>query len=220
LAVADDYVYVGDHDGGLAVYEHSHRRFDLSNNVIYSHPIEDSDINIISARLTTTQTNNVVWNVSADGGLSWDFIVPDGSTHEFTHPGTLLVWRSTHLYDTAQVNPQCFDMFLEYFKDETGIHDGGTPASFALSQNTPNPFRGGTAVRYDIPRDGASIALEVYDVSGRLVRVLADGPQSAGSKLAVWDGRNERGLSVASGVYYCRMRSEDFEESVKLLLLR
>jgi hypothetical protein len=220
LAVTDDYAYVGDHDGGLAVFEHSHRRYDLNNNVIFSHPIEDSDINIISARLTTTQTDNIVWNISADGGSSWDFVVPDGSIHEFTHPGTLLVWRSTHLYNSAQVNPQCFDMSLEYFKDETGVHDGEPPTVLALRQNAPNPFRGGTTVGYDIPRDGVSVALEVYDVSGRLVCVLADGPQSAGSNLATWDGRNEQGSAVASGVYYCRMRSEDFEESIKLLLLR
>jgi hypothetical protein len=220
LAVTDDYVYVGDHDGGLAVFEHSHRRYDLDRNAVISQAIDDSDVNIISVRLTTTQTSNIVWNVSADGGSNWDLIVPNGSIHEFTNPGTLLVWRSRHYYNTAQINPMCSEMFLEYFKDETGVHDGEVPAVLALRQNTPNPFRGGTAVRYDIPRDGVCATLEVFDVSGRRVRVLVDGPQPAGSRLATWDGRNEQGSAVASGVYYCRMRSEDFEESIKLLLLR
>jgi flagellar hook assembly protein FlgD len=111
-------------------------------------------------------------------------------------------------------------MTLEYFKDETGVHDGEVPAVLALRQNTPNPFRGGTAVRYDIPRDGTSARIEVFDVSGRSVRVLTDGPQEAGARLARWDGKDARGSVVASGVYYCRMTSEDFEESIKLLLLR
>ncbi len=50
--------------------------------------------------------------------------------------------------------------------------------------------------------------------------MLADGPQSAGSKSIAWDGRDERGLAVASGVYYCRMVADNFDESIKLLLLR
>jgi hypothetical protein len=220
LAVSDDFAYVGDHDGGLAVFEHSHRRYDLNHNVVFSQVIEDSDVDIVSARLTTTQTNNIVWNVSANGGSNWDLFVSDGSIHALTHPGTLLVWRSTHYYDTGQANPQCFDMLLEYFKDETGVDDCETPTVLALRQNAPNPFNGGTTVSYDIPRDGARATLEVFDVSGRRVRLLVDGPQSAGSKVVTWDGTNDEGSAVASGVYYCRMRSEDFEGSIKLLLLR
>jgi flagellar hook assembly protein FlgD len=111
-------------------------------------------------------------------------------------------------------------MLIQYFKDETGIDDGEFPTVMALRQNAPNPFAGGTSVWYDIPREGLSATIEVFDVSGRLVRVLLDGPQSAGTRRALWDGRNEDGLPVASGVYYCRMRSGGFDQSIKMMLLR
>ena len=219
LAVAGDYAYVADHDGGFVVLEHKHRRFDLENNTVVSEVIDDSDIDIISARLTTVQTDNIAWNLSADGGAHWDLVGADGSMHEFAYPGTLLMWRAAHYYSTGQVNPACTWMQIEYFKSETGIDDD-LPTSLALRQNAPNPFSGGTTVRYDIPRDGLTAKIEIFDVSGRRVRVLVDGPQSAGAKSVAWDGRDERGLNVASGVYYCRMAAADYDRSIKLLLVR
>ncbi|MCK4680206.1 hypothetical protein KAT82_03720, partial [bacterium] len=211
--------YVADHDGGFVVIEHKHRRFDLENNTAVSQIIDNSDANIISARLTTVQTDYIAWNVSADGGTHWELIIADGSMYEFAHPGTLLLWRSVHYYSSGQVNPACTWMSIEYFKSETGIDDG-LPTSLALRQNAPNPFSGGTAIRYDIPRDGLTAKIEIFAVSGRRVRVLADGPQAAGAMSVTWDGRDERGLAVASGVYYCRMTAADYERSIKLLLVR
>ena len=218
--VSGDYAYVADHDGGLVVLEHKHRRYDLVDNAVYSNVVATSDANIISARLTTLQTEYIAWNVSSDGGVHWDFIPPDGNTYEITHPGTLLMWRSTHFYDAGQINPTCTWLHIEYFMEETGVDDGLVPAVLALRQNMPNPFRGGTTVRYEIPYDGLSATVEVFDVSGRRVRTLASGPQAAGVNAVPWDGRNDRGVEVASGVYYCRMTARDFDDTIKLILLR
>jgi hypothetical protein len=219
LAVAGDYAYVADHNGGFAVLEHKHRRFDRENNDVFSQAIERSDVDIISARLTTVQTDYIAWTLSADGGEHWELFVADGSIHAFVYPGTLLLWRTAHYYSGGQMNPTCTWMSIEYFKDEIGIDDD-LPTSLALRQNAPNPFSGGTTVRYDIPRDGLTAKIEVFDVSGRRVRVLVDGPQTAGAKSVTWDGRDERGLTVASGVYYCRMAAADYDRSIKLLLVR
>jgi hypothetical protein len=219
VAVDGDYAYVADHNGGLAVIEHRHRRFDLENNTVISQPIDISDIDIISARLTTNQTDYIAWNLSADGGAHWELIPADGNMHALAFPGTLLLWRTTHYYANGQINPTCTSMSIEYFKDETGIGDD-LPTSLALRQNAPNPFSGRTTVRYDIPQDGLSAKIEVFDVSGRRVRVLVDGQQTAGAKSVAWDGRDERGLVVASGVYYCRMTAGDYGRSIKLLLVR
>jgi flagellar hook assembly protein FlgD len=60
----------------------------------------------------------------------------------------------------------------------------------------------------------------VYDVRGKLVRVLARGPMEAGAHSAVWDGLNERGDPVASGVYFYRLQAGSFTETKKLVLLR
>jgi len=77
-----------------------------------------------------------------------------------------------------------------------------------------------TTIQYDVPSVAGNVSLVVYDLSGRVVRTLLDGPASPGSHAAVWDGKDGSGRAVASGVYYCRMRGPDFEESVKLTLIK
>jgi len=167
------------------------------------------------------QTDYILWKLSADGGAHWEIVAANTEElHEFAYPGTLLMWKTTHFYASNQTNPSCTWMSIEYFKDETGVDDDGVPVTYALRQNLPNPFRGGTSVRYDVPVDGAAVRLEVYDVTGRRVRTLFDGPRSAGSWAAVWDGRDERGARCGSGVYYCRLSADGHEKNIKMTLLR
>jgi len=92
-------------------------------------------------------------------------------------------------------------------------------ASFRLSGNAPNPFSPSTAVRFELPRR-MGVTLSVYDVSGRLVAVLADGVHGPGQHEVVWTGRDARGAAVASGVYFCRMKAEGLSAAGKMVLLR
>jgi hypothetical protein len=92
-------------------------------------------------------------------------------------------------------------------------------SSFVLRQNYPNPFNPSTTIQYDIPHTG-EITIAIYDIQGRLVRSLASLTQQAGTHSAVWDGRNDSGLNVSSGNYFCRV---DFNRSFlvkKLILLK
>jgi hypothetical protein len=93
------------------------------------------------------------------------------------------------------------------------------PAKFVLRQNLPNPFNPSTRISFELG-ESCRAALAVYDVRGKLVQVLARGPMEAGAHSAVWDGRNERGDPVASGVYFYRLRAGSFTETKKLVLLR
>jgi hypothetical protein len=102
----------------------------------------------------------------------------------------------------------------------TGTDEGPTPRAFALHQNAPNPFNPQTVIRYDVPVPGGKVNLTVYDVSGRLVRTLVDAVQPAGRHSVRWDGRNGHGLSVVSGVYFCRMTAPGFAEQRKMVILR
>jgi len=95
----------------------------------------------------------------------------------------------------------------------------GLPTKFALLQNVPNPFNPVTVVSYAVP-ERAHVLIEVYNVAGRLVRTLVDGEQEAGVLSTVWDGTDDRGQRTASGVYFCRMRSESFDDAVKMVLLK
>ena len=96
---------------------------------------------------------------------------------------------------------------------------GAAPAAFALRANVPNPFNPATVIRYDLPR-AADVALRVFDVRGRLVRTLVDEHQLAGTRTARWDGRDDRGRGVASGVYVYRLEAGDFVQQRKMTLLK
>jgi hypothetical protein len=91
------------------------------------------------------------------------------------------------------------------------------PLAFALFQPYPNPSASGAQVRYALPRP-ARVELHVYDVTGALVRRLVEGTQPAGYQHAYWNGQDDRGRTVAPGVYYCRFRSGDFVATQKLVV--
>ncbi|MHB8080062.1 MAG: LVIVD repeat-containing protein [Candidatus Krumholzibacteriia bacterium] len=103
----------------------------------------------------------------------------------------------------------------------TGVADPrteATPSRFALHGATPNPFNPRTTIRYDVPAAGGDVRLELYDARGRLVRTLVAGRQAAGRQATVWDGRDDAGRRVPSGVYFARLRATGCDAVVKLTL--
>lgn len=94
------------------------------------------------------------------------------------------------------------------------------PANYALHPNRPNPFNPVTVIGYDVPAPGGRVNLVVYDVNGRLVRVLVASHRSPGTYAETWEGRNEQGSSVASGVYFVRMTAGSFSHTRKVVLLK
>ena len=97
--------------------------------------------------------------------------------------------------------------------------DEVAPARYALMQNHPNPFNPSTTISFDLPTK-TKVSLRVYDVAGRLIRTLTDGEWDAGRHSIAWDGHNESGSSVASGVYFYRLESKDFSGTKKMVLLK
>ena len=93
------------------------------------------------------------------------------------------------------------------------------PSGYTLSQNYPNPFNPETTIRYELPEAG-TVRLSLYTVSGQLVRTLVDGKRSAGTYSVSWDGRDDAGRDVASGVYLSRMVVGQFSAVRKLVLTR
>jgi C1A family cysteine protease len=92
-------------------------------------------------------------------------------------------------------------------------------AVFALDQNYPNPFNPRTTIRYSIDRD-ALVVLSVYDVSGKLVRNLVNRKLAAGGYTEAWDGRDENGGEVVSGIYFFRLKAGNRMLHRKAVLLR
>jgi hypothetical protein len=113
------------------------------------------------------------------------------------------------------------DVFVATFGPEpTGIADIVVPKMFALHQNVPNPFNPTTVIQYDVPEEGGEVTLLIYDVAGRLVRTLVDHQQTAGRKRVTWNGDDDRGSRVASGVYFYRMRAPGFDVTKKMVLIQ
>jgi hypothetical protein len=101
---------------------------------------------------------------------------------------------------------------------DPGAQDG-LPVEFALDNNYPNPFNPSTNIEYSVPRS-AHVEIAIFNVTGQRVRTLVDADKAAGKYTVVWDGTNEGGGRVASGMYFYRMSAGDYVKSRKMILLK
>jgi len=95
----------------------------------------------------------------------------------------------------------------------------GYPGRFRLLPNYPNPFNSGTAVRFELPRSG-KVELTVFNLLGQPVRKLVDKVRETGVHQIFWDGRDERGNRLGSGVFFCRLAGDGQAQVRRMLLLR
>ncbi len=93
------------------------------------------------------------------------------------------------------------------------------PEDFVLYQNYPNPFNSGTTIEFYVPQT-SEIKIEVYNLLGQKVRTLWEGLQLAGQHQLRWDGRDETGREVASGVYIYQLKTDGGQQNKKLILIR
>jgi hypothetical protein len=106
------------------------------------------------------------------------------------------------------------------------VRDGSpsVPIAFELEQNYPNPFNPSTTIKFTLPSQvgGGSLAttLRIYNVLGQLVRTLVDEPMDAGTHNVIWDGKDEHGSQVASGIYFYKLRSGDYEDTKKMVMMK
>jgi hypothetical protein len=103
----------------------------------------------------------------------------------------------------------------------TGIDDevAGLPTEFRLAQNYPNPFNAKTLISYSLDKPGA-VELAVYDLAGRKVANLYSGTQDAGNYQIIWDGTNDNGIVVSSGIYFYRLDVDGHSFSKQMTLLK
>ena len=104
------------------------------------------------------------------------------------------------------------------------LDDIGQPAQNLLLQNYPNPFNPETWIPYQLSEDSA-VSIAIYDTTGQLIRTLSLGFQSAGfynsqGRAAYWDGRNELGERVASGVYFYQLNTPSFHQVKRMIILK
>ena len=143
--------------------------------------------------------------------FAWDWTVPDAAS------GSCLV-RVEATDPSGNVGDDTSDRAFTI----SAATDGGRvlPRRFALYAATPNPFNPTTALHFDLPQP-ARVWLDVMTVDGRRVRSLSSGTlHPAGTARVVWDGRDDRGIPLASGVYLVHFRADAFESTRKVQLLK
>ncbi len=109
----------------------------------------------------------------------------------------------------------------EYDPNPTAVVETGAghPASFTLQQNYPNPFNPTTAISFQLST-ASEVALVIYDLNGNVVKELARGKYAGGQHRLVWEGKDDRGNRVASGVYVYKLTAGDFVAQKKLVLMK
>jgi len=153
---------------------------------------------------------------STDGGNSWDSEIQVNEMPEIDDQSyAAIAVSSDGITDTVVV------VWSEN-RQITGINDDlltSIPTEFTLEQNYPNPFNPSTTIRYELS-EATQLSLSVYSIDGAKVRTLAEGIQSAGAYQVVWDGRNESGGQVSSGIYLYRLETESGSVTRKMLLAK
>jgi hypothetical protein len=193
---------------------------------------QDSDPPLIQL---TPEVNGEVVGLAMDPvvGLAVAEIIPDSVVNvdcfiEFFEQGDDSVSFSIRSGDG--VNPSYVKMlFIDRLGNATereivlgsptDVLSPEVPAALLLDQNRPNPFNPTTTISYAIPSK-ALVVLRIYDVRGRVIRTLVNKSQTASHYSIAWDGRDDRGFEVASGVYFAQLSASQQTVTRKLVLLK
>jgi hypothetical protein len=218
----------GDYTGSRTLYIYSLTTgFDETTatwNFPWTTPGGDYD-NTISASADAPEAleNWVEWNVTDIVKNRWNnisnygFLIRD-PLEDDTGDGPYVRFRS-HRY----VNEHPFELpYLEIVTDGTDVEegdDGGIQHRFSLDQNFPNPFNNTTALQFELVKTG-QVNLIIYNLRGERVKTLLDETKSAGTYRLEWDGTDQLGQSVSSGIYLYRLKMENFSETKRLLFLK
>jgi hypothetical protein len=130
--------------------------------------------------------------------------------------------RSLVVYQSFRPEPDGTDrIYGRIFESSVGVEEEKPfPISqFRLFQNRPNPFIGSTNLSFNLPFSNF-VSLKIYDISGRLVKEIIKGKKKAGFYSVKWDGKDEKGKNLSSGIYFYRLHAGDNIDSRKMILLK
>ncbi len=193
--------------------------WDLSGNLLPQFPIITAPENPIHI-YTDFRFSPVFGDINKDGFI--DLVMPtsDNALVFVNFPGAefesknapVPFWRYNRSLDNIGAKP---------YDPATDVSDDAklVPVTYHLGQNYPNPFNPLTFIKISLPQK-ARIKVEVYNILGRKVKVLADKSLPAGVHEISWDGTDDKNQPVASGIYFYNLQAGDFSASKKMVLLR
>ena len=155
-------------------------------------------------------------------------VIPPGGTHDLTVrlfgqviakddttnlQGDVLIDSNDPILPQVDI-PVSLDVITVGINDLTAL-----PKTYDVAQNYPNPFNPTTTIKFALPA-ASDVKLEIYNVLGQRVRTLVNGRVEAGYHRVEWDGRNELGHQVATGIYIYRFQAGDFVKVKKMILMK
>ncbi|NIV14780.1 MAG: T9SS type A sorting domain-containing protein [Aliifodinibius sp.] len=170
----------------------------------------------------------ITFNVGAPKAPVWKYGVGGPNDNEAgfaeNHSSNVESGMVENCFGSNGVGPGMSNWYAPY-QDEC-LSVGITPRdiaeiskTFHLGQNYPNPFNPSTTIEYELTKK-ADVKLVVYNTLGQQVRVLKQGEQTAGLHQAVWDGKNDEGENVSTGIYLYTLSAGDFSETKKMILMK
>ena len=152
-----------------------------------------------------------------------------GYTDYVVDMSTIPSWNGTltqmRIDPPSNVNSGSFSIdLIEIFSGETMIQKKEqAPSSFQLYQNFPNPFNNETRIQFSLPAEG-KVKIDIYNITGQVVNTLLNEEKAPGVYVVPWNGTDENGASLSSGVYFYRIeagkKSAGFSEIKKMILMK
>ncbi|MGH1363137.1 MAG: T9SS type A sorting domain-containing protein [Calditrichia bacterium] len=170
-----------------------------------------------------TETEPAVDSVSIFHANPAGYRMSSGPSMNFARFSAMSVKLDDYIYvfggvgSFGQIVPQ-----IERYAAITGIADGleaGVVAEFQLKKNYPNPFNGQTLIPFELNR-GMSVTLQVFSTTGEKIVTLLEGYKNAGQHEIQWDGRNENGIVVGSGIYFYKLQGNRQVNYEKMILVK
>ena len=131
--------------------------------------------------------------------------------------------KELFIYIDGDVSMKTVEVSYQLFSKEgaagNGIMELGSPDEFKLYQNYPNPFSSQTTFQYDVA-EATSVKIYIYNTLGQLVKTIDRGDNGVGTHTVEWDGKNDDGDTLSSGVYFYQLRTKDFNKTMKMLLVK
>ncbi len=124
---------------------------------------------------------------------------------------------------------QIVSSLMRDFGEPLGVEDNpsaAVPLRFTLLQNYPNPFNPSTTLPFSLKVQGSTFkgpihaTLKIYNILGQLVRTLVDEEKAPGKYKVIWDGKDNSGKEVGSGIYFYQLKTEEYTATKKMVLLR
>jgi hypothetical protein len=210
----DQDLFIGEGDGGVHFYKN------LTLNSIRGRVAdnEDDPIPHTCVHLSGDRNDSTFTDSSGD----YQFIgLPVGNYCVFLNPGTFE-------YCFTPLDADTFDIDFWGTTDVSEEIDSSSllPKTCHLHQNHPNPFNPATTIPFTVYGSQSMVGsptrttLKIYNIRGGLVRTLVNEPKGAGTYEMIWDGKDDDGNQVASGIYFYQLKTDDYCETKKMILLK